>query len=137
MWNSGSYDKDTRTIFYGIGQPYPWIAEMNGLVPKKEGTKNDGLYTDSTLALDPELMLLDEPTQGMGHEDVEHVVTLIKRVSQGRTIMMVEHNLDVVANLSDTITVLARGAVLAEGPYSAVSKNPQVLEAYVGQEATA
>ena len=86
----------------------------------------------TTLALDPELMLLDEPTQGMGHEDVGRVVELIRKVAAGRTIMMVEHNLNVVANLSDTITVLARGAVLAEGPYAEVSKNPRVLEAYVG-----
>jgi branched-chain amino acid transport system ATP-binding protein len=86
----------------------------------------------TTLALDPELMLLDEPTQGMGHEDVGRVADLIRKVSANRTILMVEHNLNVVANLSDTITVLARGAVLAEGPYATVSKNPQVLEAYVG-----
>ena len=86
----------------------------------------------TTLALDPELMLLDEPTQGMGHEDVGRVVELIRKVAAGRTIMMVEHNLNVVANLSHTITVLARGAILAEGPYAEVSKNPQVLEAYVG-----
>ncbi len=88
----------------------------------------------TTLALDPELMLLDEPTQGMGHEDVGRVVDLIRKVSANRTILMVEHNLGVVADLSDTITVLARGAVLAEGPYSEVSKNPLVLEAYVGSE---
>ncbi len=88
----------------------------------------------TTLALDPELMLLDEPTQGMGHEDVGRVVELIRKVSAGRTIMMVEHNLNVVADLSHTITVLARGAVLAEGPYAEVAKNPQVLEAYVGTE---
>ncbi len=86
----------------------------------------------TTLALDPELMLLDEPTQGMGHEDVGRVVELIRKVAVGRTIMMVEHNLNVVANLSHTITVLARGAILAEGSYAEVSKNPQVLEAYVG-----
>ena len=88
----------------------------------------------TTLALDPELMLLDEPTQGMGHEDVGRVVELIRKVSTNRTILMVEHNLNVVADLSDTITVLARGAVLAEGPYAEVSKNPLVLEAYVGSE---
>jgi branched-chain amino acid transport system ATP-binding protein len=88
----------------------------------------------TTLALDPELMLLDEPTQGMGHEDVGRVVDLIRKVSANRTILMVEHNLNVVANLSDTITVLARGAVLAEGPYAEVSRNPLVLEAYVGTE---
>jgi len=86
----------------------------------------------TTLALDPELMLLDEPTAGMGHEDVGRVVELIRKVAAGRTIMMVEHNLNVVADLSHTITVLARGAILAEGPYAEVSKNPQVLEAYVG-----
>ena len=86
----------------------------------------------TTLALDPELMLLDEPTQGMGHEDVGRVVELIRKVAANRTVLMVEHNMNVVANLSDTITVLARGAVLAEGPYQEVSKNPRVLEAYVG-----
>ena len=86
----------------------------------------------TTLALDPELMLLDEPTQGMGHEDVGRVVELIRKVAANRTVLMVEHNMNVVANLSDTITVLARGDVLAEGPYEEVSKNPRVLEAYVG-----
>jgi len=86
----------------------------------------------TTLALDPELMLLDEPTQGMGHEDVGRVVELIRRVAANRTVLMVEHNMNVVANLSDTITVLSRGSVLAEGPYESVSKDPRVLEAYVG-----
>ncbi len=91
----------------------------------------------TTLALDPELMLLDEPTQGMGHEDVGRVVELIKKVAANRTILMVEHNLNVVADLSHVITVLQHGSVLAEGPYEEVSKNPQVLEAYVGTEAAA
>ena len=86
----------------------------------------------TTLALDPELMLLDEPTQGMGHEDVGRVVELIRKVAANRTVLMVEHNMNVVANLSDTITVLSRGSVLAEGPYATVSKDPRVLEAYVG-----
>ncbi|MCX7170726.1 MAG: ABC transporter ATP-binding protein [Proteobacteria bacterium] len=86
----------------------------------------------TTLALEPELMLLDEPTQGMGHEDVAHVMQLIKKVSANRTILMVEHNMKVVAGISDTLTVLARGAVLAEGPYADVAKNPQVIEAYMG-----
>ena len=86
----------------------------------------------TTLALDPELMLLDEPTQGMGHEDVGRVVELIRKVAANRTVLMVEHNMNVIANLSDTITVLARGSVLAEGPYATVSKDPRVLEAYVG-----
>jgi branched-chain amino acid transport system ATP-binding protein len=86
----------------------------------------------TTLALDPELMLLDEPMAGMGHEDVGRVTALIEKVAAGRTILMVEHNLSVVADLSDTITVLSRGSVLAEGTYPEVSKNPAVLEAYIG-----
>ena len=86
----------------------------------------------TTLAMEPELMLLDEPTQGMGHEDVKRVTDLIKKVSKGRTILMVEHNMSVVAGISDRISVLQRGAILAEGDYQTVSQNPQVLEAYMG-----
>ncbi|NDC60499.1 MAG: ABC transporter ATP-binding protein [Betaproteobacteria bacterium] len=86
----------------------------------------------TTLAMDPELMLLDEPTQGMGHEDVERVTQLIQKVAAGRTILMVEHNMSVIASIADTITVMQRGAVLAEGPYSEVSNNPLVMEAYMG-----
>ena len=86
----------------------------------------------TTLALDPEMMLLDEPTAGMTHEDVERITALVKRVSAQRTILMVEHNLSVVSTLSDRITVLQRGEVIAEGDYDAVSKNPQVIEAYLG-----
>ena len=86
----------------------------------------------TTLALEPELMLLDEPTQGMGVEDVDKITALVKKVSANRTILMVEHNLKVVATLADRITVLQRGAILAEGPYAEVSHNPQVLEAYLG-----
>ena len=90
----------------------------------------------TTLALDPELMLLDEPTQGMGHEDVHRVMELIRKVSANRTILMVEHNMKVVAGISDTLTVLARGSVLAEGPYAEVAANPLVIEAYMGTEAS-
>jgi branched-chain amino acid transport system ATP-binding protein len=86
----------------------------------------------TTLALEPEMMLLDEPTAGMGHEDVERIAALIKRVAKDRTVLMVEHNLSVVSTLSDHITVLARGEVLAQGEYAAVSKNPAVVEAYLG-----
>jgi len=86
----------------------------------------------TTLAMEPELMLLDEPTQGMGHEDVHRVAELIKRVSKGRTVLMVEHNMSVVSTIADTITVLQRGAVLAEGPYAEVSRNPRVMDAYMG-----
>lgn len=86
----------------------------------------------TTLAMEPELMLLDEPTQGMGHEDVDRVTRLIKKVSVGRTILMVEHNMKVVSTIADRITVLQRGAVLAEGSYAEVSNDPQVMEAYMG-----
>lgn len=86
----------------------------------------------TTLALEPELMLLDEPTSGLGHEDVDRIAELIAKVSANRTILMVEHNLSVVARLADAITVLARGRVLAEGPYAEVSGDPRVVEAYIG-----
>ncbi|MFC7397465.1 ABC transporter ATP-binding protein [Chelatococcus sp. GCM10030263] len=86
----------------------------------------------TTLALDPEMLLLDEPTSGMGREDIARTAELIRRVSANRTVLMVEHNLKVVADLSDMITVLARGEILTEGPYAEVSRNPQVIEAYMG-----
>ena len=86
----------------------------------------------TTLAMEPTLMLLDEPTQGMGLEDVDRIRALIKKVAASRTVLMVEHNMSVVASIADTITVLARGATLAEGPYAEVSKNPAVIEAYMG-----
>lgn len=86
----------------------------------------------TTLALDPEMMLLDEPTAGMTHEDVDRIVALIRRIRAGRTILMVEHNLSVVEGLCDTITVLTRGRVLAEGDYATVSRNPEVIAAYLG-----
>jgi branched-chain amino acid transport system ATP-binding protein len=86
----------------------------------------------TTLALDPKMMLLDEPTAGMTHEDVDRIVALIRRIRTGRTILMVEHNLSVVEGLCDCITVLTRGRVLAEGDYAAVSANPEVIAAYLG-----
>ncbi len=90
----------------------------------------------TTLAMDPRLMLLDEPTQGMGLEDVDRIRALIKKVAASRTVLMVEHNMSVVASIADTITVLARGATLAEGPYSEVARNPAVIEAYMGSAQT-
>jgi branched-chain amino acid transport system ATP-binding protein len=86
----------------------------------------------TTLALEPEMMLLDEPTAGMGHEDIDRIAALIKRMAANRTVLMVEHNLSVVANLSDQITVLARGEILAEGDYETVSRDPEVIQAYMG-----
>ncbi|MEO3432234.1 ABC transporter ATP-binding protein [Inquilinus sp. CAU 1745] len=86
----------------------------------------------TTMALEPEMMLLDEPMAGMGHEDVGRTAALISRVAAGRTVLMVEHNLSVVADLCDTITVLQRGEILAEGPYEEVSRDPRVREAYMG-----
>jgi branched-chain amino acid transport system ATP-binding protein len=86
----------------------------------------------TTLALDPEMMLLDEPTAGMTHADVDRIAALIKKVAANRTVLMVEHNLSVVSTLSDHITVLARGEILAQGDYAAVSKNPNVIQAYLG-----
>jgi branched-chain amino acid transport system ATP-binding protein len=87
----------------------------------------------TTLALDPEVMLLDEPTAGMTHEDVDRISALIGRVAQNRTVLMVEHNLSVVADLCHYITVLARGEILAEGDYATVSRNPDVVQAYMGE----
>jgi branched-chain amino acid transport system ATP-binding protein len=86
----------------------------------------------TTLALDPEMLLLDEPTAGMGHEDIDRIVALVKAAAASRTVLMVEHNLSVVATLSDRITVLTRGRILAEGDYREVSANPEVREAYMG-----
>jgi branched-chain amino acid transport system ATP-binding protein len=86
----------------------------------------------TTLAMDPQLMLLDEPTQGMGHEDVDRVAALIRMAAATRTVLMVEHNMNVVARIADTITVLQRGQVIAAGPYADVSRNPLVVEAYMG-----
>ncbi len=90
----------------------------------------------TTLAMDPELMLLDEPTQGMGHEDVDRVTALIKMAAANRTVLMVEHNMNVVATIADTITVLQRGQIIASGSYAEVSRNPLVVEAYMGSADT-
>ena len=130
--------KSDRTLNYLNERAMELLAEVDlesfadiETVELPYGRKR-ALEIATTLAVDPELMLLDEPTQGMGHEDVGRVVELIRKVAKNRTVLMVEHNMSVISNLSDQITVLARGTVLAEGPYEEVSKNPLVLEAYVG-----
>jgi branched-chain amino acid transport system ATP-binding protein len=110
----------------GLASFADWVA-----VELPYGRKR-ALEIATTLALDPEMLLLDEPTAGMGHEDIDRIAQLIKRVAADRTVLMVEHNLSVVADLSDTITVLTRGRVLAEGDYDTVSTNSEVREAYMG-----
>ncbi|HTP51970.1 MAG TPA: ABC transporter ATP-binding protein [Anaeromyxobacteraceae bacterium] len=111
-------------------------VDLEGLAGTAAGElpygRKRALEVATTLALEPEVLLLDEPTAGMGHEDVGRTTDLIARVARGRTVLMVEHNLSIVSDLCDRITVLARGSVLAEGSYQEVSKDPAVLEAYIG-----
>lgn len=129
----------SETVLRALNQEALQLVEAVGLsdfsdIPAVElsyGRKR-ALEIATTLALEPEMLLLDEPMAGMGHEDVDRTAALIRRVSANRTILMVEHNLSVVASLSDRITVLARGQVLAEGDYATVSKDPRVVEAYIG-----
>jgi branched-chain amino acid transport system ATP-binding protein len=85
------------------------------------------------LALRPTLLLLDEPTAGMGIEDVDRIIALIRRVRDGRTVVLVEHNMGVVSELADQVTVLQYGGILAEGPYETVRQDPRVIEAYLGE----
>ena len=108
------------------------IQFANVLAGELSYGRKRSLEIATTLALDPEVMLLDEPMAGMAQEDVGRIAALIKKASSNRTILMVEHNLSVVADLSDFITVLARGRVLAEGDYATVSKDERVIEAYIG-----
>jgi branched-chain amino acid transport system ATP-binding protein len=122
------FDERARELLDDVGLS-EYIETPAGLL--SYGRKR-ALEIATTLALDPEMMLLDEPTAGMTHDDVERIVALIKRIRHGRTILMVEHNLSVVEGLCDTITVLARGQVLAEGNYDTVSRNPEVIAAYLG-----
>ncbi len=123
-----SLDKEALALVEAVG-----LSSFANLpaVELSYGRKR-ALEIATTLALDPEMLLLDEPMAGMGREDIERIATLIRKVSKNRTILMVEHNLSVVASLSDRITVLARGQVLAEGDYATVSKDPRVIEAYIG-----
>ncbi len=122
------YDDRARALLADVGlEGY----EDTEAVLLSYGRKR-ALEIATTLALEPKMLLLDEPTAGMAHEDVDRVVQLIRRIRTGRTILMVEHNLSVVEGLCDTITVLARGQILAEGDYAAVSRNPDVVTAYLG-----
>jgi branched-chain amino acid transport system ATP-binding protein len=123
-----AFDDRARELLFDVG--LSGTAETT-VVNLPYGQKR-ALEIATTLALDPEMMLLDEPTAGMAHGDVDRIVQLIARIREGRTILMVEHNLSVVEGLCDTITVLTRGRILAEGDYSSVSKNPEVVAAYLG-----
>ncbi|MYZ49868.1 ABC transporter ATP-binding protein [Propylenella binzhouense] len=136
----GSYDFwRSERVLARLDDDATDLLEAVGLAAYRNGTAGElpygrkrALEIATTLALGPEMMLLDEPTAGMGAEDVERTAQLIRRVSADRTVLMVEHNLSVVSTLSDRITVLARGQVLAEGDYDTVSADPRVLEAYIG-----
>jgi branched-chain amino acid transport system ATP-binding protein len=114
------------------------LAEMKDLTAGElsYGRKR-ALEIVTTLALDPKLLLLDEPTSGMGHEDVAPITALIRTIAKSCTVLMVEHNLQVVASLADRVTVLARGKVLAEGSYGEVSRNAEVISAYLGRQVEA
>lgn len=122
------YDREAGELLEAVGLS-DYSATRAGELPY--GRKR-ALEIATTLALDPAMLLLDEPLAGMGHEDVDRMAALIRHVSANRTILMVEHNLSVVASLSDRITVLARGKVLAEGSYATVSNDERVIEAYMG-----
>ena len=134
FWRSKSvlrkYDPRALELLHDVGLSE--FADMPA-VEMPYGRKR-ALEIATTLALDPQMMLLDEPTAGMGHEDIDRIAALIRRISERYTILMVEHNLSVVANLSDTITVLTRGRVLAEGSYAELSKDERVKEAYLGSD---
>jgi branched-chain amino acid transport system ATP-binding protein len=123
-----SLDERARELIDAVGLAR-FVDATAGELPY--GRKR-ALEIATTLALDPEMMLLDEPTAGMAHEDVDRISALIKQVARNRTVLMVEHNLNVVEHLSDTITVLARGEILAEGDYATVSAHPEVVQAYLG-----
>ena len=136
----GSFDFwRSDKVLHGLDAPACELIEAVGLtqfagtaaVELSYGRKR-ALEIATTLALDPEMMLLDEPTSGMAVEDVDRVTALVKRAAENRTVLMVEHNLSVVSRLADRITVLARGQVLAEGDYDSVSRDPRVVEAYIG-----
>ncbi len=121
-------DGEARGLLEAVG-----LADRAGVIAAQlpYGQKR-ALELATTLALDPRLMLLDEPTAGMASADIERMIALIRRVSEQRTIVMVEHNLSVVSALANAVTVLSAGSVLAEGDYESIAKNPQVIAAYIG-----
>jgi len=135
-----SYDfwRSDRVLSKFDDQARDYIAEvgLSDLTDERAASlpygRKRALEIATTLALSPDMLLLDEPMAGMGREDVERISQLIRRIAENRTVLMVEHNLSVVAELSDHITVLARGEILAEGTYEQIAKAPEVIEAYIG-----
>jgi branched-chain amino acid transport system ATP-binding protein len=132
FWRSESVLKSLNEEAYRLLEAVGLSDYRHATAAELSYGRKRALEIATTLALEPEMLLLDEPMAGMGREDVERITELIREVSKNRTILMVEHNLSVVATLSNTITVLARGQVLAEGNYATVSKDPRVVEAYIG-----
>ncbi|MCL3881122.1 ABC transporter ATP-binding protein [Marivita sp. GX14005] len=132
FWRSekllSKFDEEARGYIDEVGLS-DFTSERAAALPY--GRKR-ALEIATTLALSPDMLLLDEPMAGMGREDVDRIAKLIRRIAKNRTVLMVEHNLSVVADLSDRITVLARGEILAEGSYEEISKAPEVIEAYIG-----
>ena len=132
FWRSkallNEYDGRAKELLDDVGLS-DFVDKTAGEMPY--GRKR-ALEIATTLALDPEMLLLDEPMAGMGHEDIDRIAALIKRIAANRTVLMVEHNLNVVSDLSHTITVLTRGQILAEGDYAKVSQNAEVQQAYLG-----
>jgi branched-chain amino acid transport system ATP-binding protein len=137
FWQSETSLHHLHTRAFELLEEVDLLSFANEMAVNLPYGRKRALELATTLALEPELMLLDEPTQGMGHEDVDRVTQLIKKVSAGRTVLMVEHNMNVVSSIADRITVLQRGSVIADGNYSDVSNNPLVIEAYMGSSNTA
>jgi branched-chain amino acid transport system ATP-binding protein len=134
LWRSSRLLAEMEPRIFALLQEVGLEDAADQLAGEMAYGRRRALEIATTLALEPEMLLLDEPTSGMGREDIQRVAELIRRVAATRTVLMVEHNLSVVSGLSDTITVLARGRVLAEGSYAEVSRNPAVVEAYLGSD---
>ncbi|HUZ32949.1 MAG TPA: ABC transporter ATP-binding protein [Xanthobacteraceae bacterium] len=132
FWRSkralASLDNQANALIADVGLS----AYVGALAVELSYGRKRALEIATTLALEPELLLLDEPMAGMGREDILRISRLIRSVAANRTVLMVEHNLSVVADLCDRITVLTRGQILAEGDYETVSADPAVREAYLG-----
>ena len=132
FWRSWSvlqaYDERAQELLEEVG-----LGDFAGTMAAElpYGRKR-ALEIATTLALEPDMLLLDEPMAGMAHEEIDRIAHLILRIARDRTILMVEHNLNVVADLSDEITVLARGEILAQGTYRQIADDPGVQEAYLG-----